>query len=228
MPRKPLIRSLYEFPMTGDEIEAKSFETIDSEAQGSGFSSGQWAVVRRLVHASADFNLIDQIRFSENAISAGMKALRSGSKIYVDSKMILSGLSMARLKRVSPDYGAERLMCHVSDPDVVTLSKETGLPRSLHAVRKSAQQLHGSIAVFGNAPVALMELNRMMIEDGVLPALVIGMPVGFVHVVESKLELMSLGADFIAIEGRRGGSPLAVATVHALCELAVAPPKEPD
>ena len=174
---KPLIRSLYESPMTGDEIEAKSFETIDAEAQVSGFSPGQWAVVRRLVHASADFNLVDQIRFSENAIDAGMRALRSGSKIYVDSKMILSGLSLPRLRRVSLDYSPERLMCHVSDPDVVTMSKETGLPRSLHAVRKSAP----------------------------------------------KLELMSLGVEFIAIEGRRGGSPLAVATVHALCELAVLP-----
>ena len=218
---KPLIRSLYESPMTGDEIEAKSFETIDAEAQVSGFSPGQWAVVRRLVHASADFNLVDQIRFSENAIDAGMRALKSGSQIYVDSKMILSGLSLPRLRRVSLDYGPERLMCHVSDPDVVSMSKETGLPRSLHAVRKSAPKLHGAIAVFGNAPVALMELNRMIIEDEVLPALVIGMPVGFVHVVESKLELMSLGVEFIAIEGRRGGSPLAVATVHALCELAV-------
>jgi precorrin isomerase len=224
MSRKPLIRNLYESPMTGDEIEAKSFETIDTEALASGFSPGQWAVVRRLVHASADFNLIDQIRFSENAIEAGIRALRSGSGIYVDSRMILSGLSQARLMRVSSDYGNERLMCHVSDPDVVALSKETGLPRSLHAVRKSAPKLHGAIAVFGNAPVALMELNRMIIEDGVLPSIVIGMPVGFVHVVESKLELMSLGVEFIVIEGRRGGSPLAVAAVHALCELAILEP----
>jgi precorrin isomerase len=80
--------------------------------------------------------------------------------------------------------------------------------------------LNGGIAVFGNAPVALLELNRMVLEENIRPALVIAMPVGFVHVVESKQELMSLGVPFIAIEGRRGGSTLAVSVVHALCTLA--------
>ncbi|MCX5873854.1 MAG: precorrin-8X methylmutase [Deltaproteobacteria bacterium] len=217
---KPLIHSLYQSPMSGDEIEAKSFEIIDSEAQPNRFSPAQWAVARRMVHTSADFNLVEQIRFSEHAIQAGIDALRAGAPIYVDSNMILSGLSMARLRRVCPDYGRDRLMCHVSDPDVIDSSKETGLPRSLYAVRKAANRLHRSIAVFGNAPVALLELNRMIIENNIIPALVIAMPVGFVHVVESKLELMSLDVPFIAIEGRRGGSPLAVSTIHALCELA--------
>lgn len=216
----PLVRSLYESPMTGDEIEAKSFETIDAESPRAGFSSGQWAVVRRLIHATADFSLADQISFSANGVDAGISALKSGSRIYVDSNMILSGLSLARLRRVRSSYGPDRLMCHVADPDVAQLSRETGLPRSLHAVRKSAEKLHGAIAVFGNAPVALMELNRMIMEDGIVPKLVIGMPVGFVHVVESKQELMSLDIEFIAIKGRRGGSPLAVAAIHALCELA--------
>jgi precorrin isomerase len=93
------------------------------------------------------------------------------------------------------------------------------LPRSIFAVRKACKMLHGGIALFGNAPVALMELNRMILEDGVRPALVIAMPVGFVHVIESKAELMSLDVPWIAIPGRRGGSTLAVAALHALCML---------
>ena len=87
-------------------------------------------------------------------------------------------------------------------------------------MRKAEGVLNGGIAVFGNAPVALMELNRLIMEEGVRPAVVIAMPVGFVHVVESKEELMSLGVPHITIKGRRGGSPLAVSTVHALCSLA--------
>jgi precorrin isomerase len=109
----------------------------------------------------------------------------------------------------------------VADEDVVQQALETGLPRSLFAVRKARSILDKSIAVFGNAPVALMELSRLIVEEGVKPSLVIAMPVGFVHVVESKDELMSLKIPYIAIAGRRGGSPLAVATLHALCSLAV-------
>ena len=99
-----------------------------------------------------------------------------------------------------------------------------GLPRSLFAIRKARPQLDGGIVVFGNAPVALLELNRMIVEEGIRPALVIGMPVGFVHVVESTEELSTLGVPFIAIEGRRGGSTLAVATLHAICTLAAQNP----
>ena len=97
--------------------------------------------------------------------------------------------------------------------------REVSRARSLPCVRLRAS-LNGGIAVFGNAPVALMELNRLIMEEGVRPAVVIAMPVGFVHVVESKEELMSLGVPHITIRGRRGGSPLAVSAVHALCSLA--------
>jgi precorrin-8X/cobalt-precorrin-8 methylmutase len=90
-------------------------------------------------------------------------------------------------------------------------------------VRKARRILHGGMAVFGNAPVALLELNRMMMEENLRPAFVVARPVGFVHVVESKEELMSLDIPYIAVAGRRGGSPLAVSVIHALCSLAVLP-----
>jgi len=214
---------IYEVLDAGDSpemIERRSLETIDREAPRHAFSPEQWSVVRRMIHATADFGLLDSTRFSPDAIPAAAAALRAGRDIYVDSNMIRAGLSLARLRSVAAGYGPEKIRCHVADEDVAAEARAAGLPRSLFAVRKARPMLNGGIATFGNAPVALFELNRMIIEEGIRPALVIAMPVGFVHVVESKRELMSLGAPFVAVEGRRGGSPLAVSVLHALCSIA--------
>lgn len=221
MAPRSLIHTLYEKPMTGEAIETRSFQIIDQEADLHGFSDQQWAIVRRMIHTTADFRLVNDVRFSHDAIESGIAALRSGTPILVDSNMIRSGLSLARLRKVCSKYTGECVFCHVADEDVAQQSREKGLPRSLFAVRKARHMLDGGIAVFGNAPVALMELNRFILEEEAKPALVIAMPVGFVHVEESKQELMSLDVPYIAVAGRRGGSPLAVSTVHALCSLAV-------
>lgn len=214
---------IYEVLDAGDSpemIERRSLEAIDREAPGHAFSPDQWNVVRRMIHATADFGLLDSTRFSPDAIPAAVAALRAARDIYVDSNMIRAGLSLARLRRVASGYGPEKIHCHVADEDVATEALAAGLPRSLFAVRKARPMLDGGIATLGNAPVALFELNRMIIEEGIRPALVIAMPVGFVHVVESKRELMALGVPFVAVEGRRGGSPLAVSALHALCSIA--------
>jgi precorrin-8X/cobalt-precorrin-8 methylmutase len=218
--QRPLVYALYEQPMSPEAIEARSFQMIEQEIGAHSFSPDQWEVVRRMVHTTADFGLADDVKFSADAIDSAVSALRSGSRIFVDSNMIRSGLSMARLRRACPSYQPHDLVCHVADEDVARKAIEKGLPRSLFAVRKAEGVLNGGIAVFGNAPVALMELNRLIVEEGVRPAVVIAMPVGFVHVVESKQELMSLGVPHITVKGRRGGSPLAVSAVHALCSLA--------
>jgi precorrin-8X/cobalt-precorrin-8 methylmutase len=220
MAPRALIHTLYEKPMTGEAIETRSFEIIDEEADRLGLSDRQWAIVRRMIHTTADFRLVHDVRFSHDAIMSGISALRLGTPFLVDSNMIRSGLSLARLRKVCSTYAPESVFCHVADEDVSRMSREQGLPRSLFAVRKARHMLDGGIAVFGNAPVALLELNRFIAEEQVKPALVIAMPVGFVHVEESKDELMSLDVPYIAIAGRRGGSPLAVSTVHALCALA--------
>ncbi len=217
---RPLIHALYENPMSGEAIERRSFETIDQEASSDGFTGDQWSIVRRLLHTTADFGIAADVRFSVHAVESGIAALRSASRIFVDSNMIRSGLSLARLKQVRQEYGPSHIVCHVADEEVGQKAREAGLPRSLFAVRKAREVIDGGIAVFGNAPVALMELNRLIVEEGLRPALVVAMPVGFVHVIESKDELMSLDIPYIAIAGRRGGSPLAVATIHALCMLA--------
>lgn len=217
----PFIHQLLNHPISGPEIEARSFEQIDQELPDrAGFDLDQWEVVRRLIHTVGDTSLAAHVRFSKDAIQAGTAALLAGAPIYADSNMIRSGLSLARLRRVNPGYNPQRIACHVADPEVAEEAAQQGLPRSLFAIRKAKDQLHGGIAVFGNAPVALLELNRMIVEEKIRPALVVAMPVGFVHVVESKEELARLEIPFVGIEGRRGGSPLAVAALHALCTLA--------
>jgi precorrin-8X/cobalt-precorrin-8 methylmutase len=219
----PLIRSLYDSPLSGADIEARSLNIVDREAPPHSFTLQEWQVVRRMIHTTGDFSLAQSIRFSPNAIPSAISSLKEGRPIFVDSSMIRSGLSLARLRAVHPGYESKHLVCHVADEDVAEEALAWGLPRSLFAVRKARTILHGGMAVFGNAPVALLELNRMMMEENLRPAFVVAMPVGFVHVVESKEELMSLDIPYIAVAGRRGGSPLAVSVIHALCSLAVLP-----
>jgi precorrin-8X/cobalt-precorrin-8 methylmutase len=225
---EPFIHRLLSHPMDASEIETRSFAIIDAEVPDrAGFSEDQWVVVRRLIHTTGDTGLAGCVEFSPNALEAGIEALRSHAPIYADSNMIRSGLSPKRLQSVNPAYDRQDIACHVADPDVAQLARETRLPRSLHALRKARARLQGGIAAFGNAPVALLELNRMVAEENLRPALVIGMPVGFVHVIESKEELRAMAVPYIVINGRRGGSPLAVATVHALCTLAANKEGEP-
>jgi precorrin isomerase len=220
MTRSAFIHHLLANPLDGQDIEALSFAMIDREAPSRSFSPGQWEVVRRMIHATGDFSIMQSVHFSDHAISAGTKALAAGRPLYVDSKMIRAGLSLARLRLACDRYEAGHIHCHVADEDVAQDAIRLNLPRSLLAVRKAKGLLDGGIAVFGNAPTALLELNRLVLEEGVRPALVIAAPVGFVHVVESKEELIGLGVPYIALAGRRGGSPIAVSIVHALCSLA--------
>ncbi|MHB8910420.1 MAG: precorrin-8X methylmutase [Syntrophales bacterium] len=219
-PPRSLMRAFLDEPMSGPEIEARSMEIIDREAPAHPFPPDEWEIVRRMIHTVGDFGIIETVRFSPDAVGAGIRALQAGRPIFSDANMIRAGISLARLQGVCGSYRRESVICHVADGDVARAAGESGLPRSLHAVRKAKHLLDGAITVIGNAPVALMEISRMIVEEGLRPSLVIALPVGFVHVVESKEELMSLPVPFIATAGRRGGSPLAVSVIHALCRLA--------
>jgi hypothetical protein len=138
--------------------------------------------------------------------------------MVVDARMIQAGLSAERLARASGR--PIEIRCHVADDDVAEEARRSGLPRSLFALRKARPVLDGGIVVFGNAPVALLELNRMIVEENIRPAFIVGFPVGFVHVTEAKTELERMPVPHVTLRGRRGGSPLAVAAIHALAELA--------
>lgn len=215
-----LMNRILAAPLSGEQIERLSFDLIDAESVRGSFSPGEWTMVRRLVHTTGDPLLSRKVRFHGDWMVSGIAALRRKSLIYCDSAMVAAGISIERLRRVHPEYSREDVVVKVSDPEVARLSRITGLPRSFHAVGSCASWLDGAIALFGNAPVGLAELLRLHHEDGIRPGWIAAMPVGFVHVRESKEEFLRSELDGVAVAGLRGGSPLAVAALHALCTLA--------
>ena len=216
-------RSLFEqinWKMSGLEIEQESFRRIEQEMGATPQLSPQERIVaRRLIHTTADFSLVDSLRFSGDPLMSGLQALEAAAPIYSDSSMIRSGLSQARLRSINSAYGPKHLHCYVADPEVAAKAKKLGIARSLAALDKARNMLSGAIVLIGNAPLALAGIVRMVVEEDIRPRLIIGMPVGFVHVVESKEMLMATDVPHIVLTGRRGGSSLAVATLHAIMEL---------
>ncbi|RMF89074.1 MAG: hypothetical protein D6741_18350 [Planctomycetota bacterium] len=222
MKKVPKIHALLNAPKSGSDIETMSFRSIDERADRSGFTDEQWPIVRRMIHAAGDPGLAAYVRMSDDAVSTGVRALREGRPLYVDTNMVRAGLSRTRLQRASANGRTPRIYCFVGDSDVADEAERTGLPRAVAAVRKALPILDGAVVVIGNSPTALLEVNRLIIEEGLSPAIVIGVPVGFIHVEESKQELMDLGVPYVTVCGTRGGSPLAVAVVHALAQAAIA------
>ncbi|MBK8803241.1 MAG: precorrin-8X methylmutase [Fibrobacteres bacterium] len=215
---RTLGRALLEHPISGEEIERLSFERIEREGVRGTMAPEEWIVARRLIHTSGDPGLVRALRFVPGWQDAARNALRDREPVYCDASMARSGISRTRLLRATG--GEPSIHCEVASPDVARRAAESGLPRSVWAVRKAAAAIgSGGIWLFGNAPTGLMELVRLHMEDGFRPSLVVAMPVGFVHVVESKEEFLGVGLPGIVLAGRRGGSPLVVACVHALCAL---------
>ena len=208
---------------TGRRIENSSFEIVNREALPHDFDRAHWEVVRRIIHATADFEFKHLVRFGGDAITEGAQALRDGAPLYVDVKMIQVGLNAARLAH----FGCS-VHSFVSDSDVIAQAKAENATRSAVGIRKAWQRglLDGGIVAVGNAPTALLELVRLIREQGVRPALVVGMPVGFVNAVESKEELIALERDGIDVpwvitRGRKGGSTIVVAALHAFMSIAI-------
>ena len=203
----------------GRAIEHDSFALIDAEVgDAHSYSASQWPVVRRMIHASADFEFNGLTFFHPGAIEAGIAAIRRGAPVVADVEMICVGLSRPRLAH----FGMKAHQ-FIADEDVIAAAKANGGTRAIEAMRKAHRLglLEGSIVAVGNAPTALIEVVRLIEEEGVRPALVLGMPVGFVSAAESKERLMAQQeVPWIAIRGRKGGSTLAVAALHALLALA--------
>ena len=209
----------------GRAIEHDSFSIIDAEAGPHNYTAEQWPVVRRMIHANADFDFSGLTKFHPEAMRAGIAAiLKGGTPVVADTEMICVGLSKPRLAH----FGMSTLHT-ISDPDVIEKAHAEGTTRAVQAMRKAHRlgKLEGGIVAIGNAPTALLEVIRLIREEGVRPALIVGMPVGFVSAVESKDELMTLNeVPWVAIKGRKGGSTLVVAAVHALLGLAEAEQKK--
>ncbi|NTZ20631.1 precorrin-8X methylmutase [Paenibacillus sp. JMULE4] len=197
------------------EIEEKSFAMITEELGEHSFTEEQYKVVQRVIHASADFELGRSLVFHPDAIRAGIDAIRSGKPIVADVQMVQVGISKPRIQK----YGGD-VRVYISDPDVMEEAKRLNTTRAIISIRKAAREADGAIYAIGNAPTALLELIRLVKEGQAKPGLIIGVPVGFVSAAESKEELLKLDVPFVTNIGRKGGSPVAVASVNALSLLA--------
>lgn len=196
------------------EIETRSFEIISRELEGRGvvLEPENELVVKRVIHTTADFEYAETLAFSPDAVALGIEALRSGCSVVTDTKMAQSGIN----KRVLGRFGGE-VHNFISDADVAAEAKERGVTRSAVSMERAAALGEPLVFAIGNAPTALVRLHEMISAgEMVAPRLIIGVPVGFVNVVESKELICGLDVPYIVARGRKGGSNVAAAIVNAL------------
>lgn len=205
----------------GQAIEHSSFAIVDAEAGERGsYTEEQWPLVRRMIHATADFEFNGLTEFHPDAMQAGLEAIAAGAPVVADVEMICVGLSKPRLSH----FGVKTHQ-FISDDDVIADAKKEGTTRAVQAMQKAHQQglLEGAIVGVGNAPTALLEVIRLIQEKGLRPALIVGMPVGFVSAEESKDAVAELNeVPWVITRGRKGGSTLVVSAIHAMLALAEA------
>jgi precorrin-8X/cobalt-precorrin-8 methylmutase len=197
------------------EIEKRSFEIIDGILGERKFKEHDDKVIKRVIHTSADFEYADTMRISDGAVLGGVKAIRSGIGIVTDTRMAWSGIN----KRALEKHGSS-VACFIDDPDIAREAVEKGVTRSLLCMDRAVKDENTGIFVIGNAPTALMRLCALIRSGAVSPRLVVGVPVGFVNVVESKEMLMELDIPYIVAEGRKGGSNIAAAIINAITYMA--------
>lgn len=201
----------------GQSIEDASMQMIEDEIGSHTYNEKEWLIVRRIIHSTADFDFADKnkIIFHKDAIESGMKALKSGCSIVVDVNGVIGGLN----KQNPKDFGND-IVCNISKPEIMELAKKEGKTRSQVSMRDAKSDIDGGIVAIGNAPTALQEVVKMVKEGIVKPALIIGIPVGFICAAESKEELSKLDkAPFITNLGRKGGSSSASAIINAIFKL---------
>ena len=200
----------------GQSIEDESMQIIENEIGSHSYNEQEWPIVRRIIHSTADFDFArdNKIIFQKDAIKNGLEALKNGSSLVVDVNGIVGLLN----KQNPKDFG-NNVICNISEPSIMEAAKEAGKTRAQMSMRIAKEDMNGGIVVVGNAPTALLEVMEMIREGITKPALVIGIPVGFVSAVESKDELSKMDIPFITNQGRKGGSPCASAIVNALYKL---------
>ena len=200
----------------GQSIEDESMEIIEREVGSHPYNDVEWPIVRRIIHATADFDFAgeNKIVFHKDAITSGINALKNGCSIITDVNGVIGGLN----KQNPKDFG-NNLICNISDPDLAERAKQENKTRAQMSMRIAASEMNGGILVIGNAPTALLEVIKMIREGVTKPALVIGIPVGFVSAEESKEELQTVDVPFITNTGRKGGSSCAASIVNALFKL---------
>ena len=203
-------------PRLPQEIEAESFRRIEARAGSHNLPPEVWFVVRRLIHTTADLDYIENVRFHPQAVAQGVAALRQGRPVGTDTRMLLSGISTGRLPRL----GVEAF-CLMDDPEVAAEAARRGTTRAAVAMELALPRLAGGIVAIGNAPTALLRLLELLAAGAPAPALVVGIPVGFVNAAESKELLSAQKIPFITALGPKGGSAAAASVINALAIMAL-------
>lgn len=193
------------------EIEARSFEIITRELAGIELNPLEAPIIKRAIHASADFDYAENLCFSEGAVTRMHRAIREGASIVTDTQMARAGINKKKLA----DYGGE-VYCFMSDEDVAEAAVSQGSTRAVASMNKAAALEKPLIFAIGNAPTALIRLYELIQEGKLLPEGIIGVPVGFVNVVEAKELIMRTEIPYIVARGRKGGSNIAAAICNAL------------
>ena len=192
------------------DIEARSFEIIRSELPHP-VPEDLAPVIIRAIHTSADFEYADSLCFSEGVMDIARKALKNGATIVTDTNMALAGINRGALEKLGC-----RKICFMADPEVAAAAKENGFTRAAASVDKAASINGPLIYAVGNAPTALIRLYEKISNGEMKPDLIIGVPVGFVNVIQAKELIMTAGVPYIVARGRKGGSNVAAAIVNAL------------
>lgn len=195
---------------TPAEIEKRSFEIIEEEL-GRELDPVQKPIIKRVIHTTADFSYADTLCFSERAVEQALSALRGGCGIVADTNMGKAGINKTKLG----ELGGE-VHCFMADADVAAEAKRRGVTRAAVSMEKAAAMQQDFIYAIGNAPTALIRLYELIREGRIHPKLIIGVPVGFVNVVEAKEMIMTAGVPYIVARGRKGGSNVAAAVCNAL------------
>ncbi len=193
------------------DIEKTSFEIITREMGDKVLDPKQEPVIKRVIHTSADFDYLDNLCFSKDVVDMMQQAIREGACIVTDTQMAKAGINKKRLAT----YGGE-VFCFMSDDDVAAIAKKQGSTRAVASMDKAAGLDQKLIFAVGNAPTALVRLYELIEEGKLSPAGIIGVPVGFVNVVEAKELIMRAPVPYIVARGRKGGSNIAAAIVNAL------------
>ncbi len=193
------------------DIERRSFEIITEELGDTPLVPGTELIVKRCIHTSADFDYAKNLCFSQDAVSRAIEALKEGACIVTDTQMAKAGINKKALAR----YGGE-VYCFMSDEDVAEKARENGTTRATASMDKAAALNKKLIFAIGNAPTALVRLYELIQEKKLSPELVIGVPVGFVNVVQSKELIMETSVPYIVARGRKGGSNIAACICNAL------------
>ncbi|MCL2137317.1 MAG: precorrin-8X methylmutase [Coriobacteriia bacterium] len=194
------------------EIENESMRMISLELGDAAIDVENESIVKRVIHTTADFDYAKNLVFSPGVVKTAVHVLESGARIVTDTKMGMAGISKPALEKTG-----STVHCFIDDPDVLSAAQAAGSTRALAAIDHAVANLEAPLVfVVGNAPTALIRLYELVTDQGLLPSLIIAVPVGFVNVVESKELVLSLDVPYIVARGRKGGSNVAAAIVNAL------------